>query len=110
VPGLPIEINGQTGRTFSVRYKEYIRAIRSNSSNSGYSNHILNTGHTYGTITGTVDVIRTGRKGRHLNILEKYHIYTISRNSLHINDTSKHTILYSKQYMNFTIGSSTYAT
>jgi hypothetical protein len=34
-----------------------------------------------------MDVIRTGRKGRHLNTLEKYHIYKISRNNLHMNDT-----------------------
>jgi hypothetical protein len=57
---------GQTGRTFSKRYKEHIQATRNNNSNSGYSNHIVNTGHTYGTIADTMDVIRTGRKGRHL--------------------------------------------
>jgi hypothetical protein len=32
---------GQTGRTFNVRYKEHIHAIRSNKSNCGYSNHIV---------------------------------------------------------------------
>jgi hypothetical protein len=32
------------------------------------------TGPTYGTITDIMDVIRTGRKSRHLNILEKYDI------------------------------------
>jgi hypothetical protein len=53
----------------------------------GYSNHILNTGHTYGTITDTMDVIRTGRKGKHLNTLEKYYIYKISKNNVHMNDT-----------------------
>jgi hypothetical protein len=72
---------------FNVRYKEHIHAIRSNNSNSGYSNHILNTGHTYGIITDTMDIIRTGGKGRYLNTLEKYHIYKISRNNLHMNDT-----------------------
>jgi hypothetical protein len=41
------------GRTFNIRYKEHIQAIRNNNSNSGYSNHIPNTGHTYGTITDT---------------------------------------------------------
>jgi hypothetical protein len=41
---------GQTGRTFKVRYKEHIQAIRNNNGNFGYSNHILNTGYTYGTI------------------------------------------------------------
>jgi hypothetical protein len=39
---------GQTSRTFHDRYKEHIRAIRSNNGNSGHSNHILNTGHAHG--------------------------------------------------------------
>jgi hypothetical protein len=34
-----------------------------------------------------MDAIRTGRKGRHLNTLEKYQIYKISRNNEHMNDT-----------------------
>jgi hypothetical protein len=62
---------GQTGRKFNARYKERIHAIRSKNDNSGYSNHILSTGHTYGTITDTVDIIRTGGEGRHLNTLGK---------------------------------------
>jgi hypothetical protein len=33
-----------------------------------------------------MDVIRIGRRSRHLNILERYHIYKISRNNLHVND------------------------
>jgi hypothetical protein len=41
---------GQTGRTFQTRYKEHIHEIRNNNSKSGNSNHILNTGHKYGTI------------------------------------------------------------
>jgi hypothetical protein len=56
---------------FSVRYKEHIHTIRSNNSNLGYSNHTLNTGRTYGTITDTMDVISTGREGRSLNTLKK---------------------------------------
>jgi hypothetical protein len=76
----PLKYIGQTGRMFEVRYKEYIHAIRRNNSNSGYSNHILNTDIAYRTITDTMDVIRAGRKGRHF---EKYHIYKISRNNLH---------------------------
>jgi hypothetical protein len=34
-----------------------------------------------------MDVIQTRKKGRHLNTLEKYHIYKISRNNFHKNDT-----------------------
>jgi hypothetical protein len=80
----PLRYIGQTGRTFKIKYKEHIQAIRINNANSGYSNHtsILNTGHTYGTITDTMNVIRNGRKGGYLNILEKYHIFKISKTNI----------------------------
>jgi hypothetical protein len=64
----PLKYIGQTGRTFNIRYEEHIHDIRSNNSNSGYSNHILNAGHTYGTICHTMDVITTGRKGKYLAV------------------------------------------
>jgi hypothetical protein len=60
----PLKYIGQTGVIFDIRYKEHIHSIRNNR-NSGYSNHILNAGHTYGTVTANMDDIRTGRKGRH---------------------------------------------
>jgi hypothetical protein len=47
----PLKYIGQTGRTFANRYKENIHDIKGSNSNSKYSNHILNTGHTYGTPT-----------------------------------------------------------
>jgi hypothetical protein len=45
-PDCPQKYKGQTGRTFNIRYKEHIETIGNNNGNSGYSNHILNTGHT----------------------------------------------------------------
>jgi hypothetical protein len=36
-----------------------------------------------------MQVIRTERKGKHLNTLEKYHIHKISKEGLHMNDTYK---------------------
>jgi hypothetical protein len=38
----PLKYIGQTGRIFNIRYKEHIQAIRNNSSNPDYWNHILN--------------------------------------------------------------------
>jgi hypothetical protein len=61
--------------------------IRNNNGYSEYSNHILNTGHTYKTINDAIDIIRNGRKGRHLNTLEKYHVYKISKTNIQLNDT-----------------------
>jgi hypothetical protein len=78
----------EMGRTFNTRYKEHIYNIESNNSNMGYSRYILDTGHTYGTMEDTMDIVRIGRKGQHLNTLEKYYIYKISREKLHMNDTS----------------------
>jgi hypothetical protein len=83
----PLKYIGQTGRTFNIRYKEHVQDIRNNNNNSVYSNHILNTGHTYGTINDTMDIIRKGKKGQHLNTLEKYYIHKISKNNLHMNYT-----------------------
>jgi hypothetical protein len=59
---------GQTGIRLNIRYIDHIHAIRNNNSSSDYSSHILNTGHTYGSITDIMDVINTGSKGRYLKI------------------------------------------
>jgi hypothetical protein len=90
----PMKYTGQTGRTFSTRYKEHIHDIIINNSNSRYLNHMLNTGHTYGVMMDTMDIITTGRKGKHLNTLERYHIYRTNRENLHMNDTHLDTQYY----------------
>jgi hypothetical protein len=90
----PLKYIGQTGRTFKTRYKEHIQAIRNNNGNSGYSKHILNTGHTYGSVTDTMKALKTQSKGRHLNTVERYYIYIyiyiyiykIKKNGIQMND------------------------
>jgi hypothetical protein len=82
----PLKYIEQTGRTFKTRYKEHIQAIRNNNSNSGYSKHILNTGHTCGSITDTMKTLKTQRKERHLNTLERYCMYKMRKNGTQIND------------------------
>jgi hypothetical protein len=34
-----------------------------------------------------MEIIKTGKKGKHINTPEKYHIYRISKDNLHMNDT-----------------------
>jgi hypothetical protein len=58
----PLRYIGQTGRTFKDRYKEHIQAIRTNKHTSKYAQHILDTGHAYGTIEETMDIIQTTKK------------------------------------------------
>jgi hypothetical protein len=83
----PKKYVGQTSRTFNIRYKEHIHDIRTNNGNTGYANHILNTGHAYGPITDTMEIITTGKKGKHLNTLERYYIYKTNKENIQMNDT-----------------------
>jgi hypothetical protein len=52
---------------------EYILAIRNNNGNSEYSNHILNRGQSYWSITDTMKDIKIERT--RVNTLDKYYIY-----------------------------------
>jgi hypothetical protein len=83
MPRLSAKIHRKTGRTLNIRYKEHTHDIRGNNSNSGYSNHILRRGHTFRTIRETTDSVKTGKKGKYLNTLQKYHFYEISNDNLH---------------------------
>jgi hypothetical protein len=59
-----LKYKGQTGRTLNTRYKEHIHAIRNKNSNTGYANHLLNTGHKNGIMTDTMEIIKAGKKGK----------------------------------------------
>jgi hypothetical protein len=43
----PLTYIRQTGMTLNIRYKQNIEAIININNNLGYSNHILNSGHTW---------------------------------------------------------------
>jgi hypothetical protein len=85
--GCPRKYIGQTGRNFNTRYKEHIHAIRTNSTNSRYAQHILDTQHPYGPMTDIMKILHLNQKGREMNTWERYHIYTLSRDELQLNDT-----------------------
>lgn len=69
----------------------------------------LSTGHRYGTLTGAMDVIRTRWKGKHLSTFERYYIYKISSDNLHMRSMHNGSIiLYLRHNRNYTLDS-TYA-
>jgi hypothetical protein len=51
-----------------------IQDMWNNRGNTGFSQHILDTGHSYGSMENTMTVLKTGNKGQYMNSLEKYHI------------------------------------
>jgi hypothetical protein len=78
---------GQTGRTFKLRYKEHINAIRTNKQNSKYAQHILETRHNYDTMDQIMKILHIEKKGPKLNTLERFHIYKMTKKGLQMNDT-----------------------
>jgi hypothetical protein len=52
-----------------------------------FAQHILNTGHAYGCMEDAMMILNNIGKGAHVNILEKFHIYEISEQGMHLNDT-----------------------
>jgi hypothetical protein len=81
----PLKYVGQAGHMLYTRRKAHIEAVRNNNGNSGYSNHMLNTGHAFGSITDTMKVVKLKKKK---NTPEKYHIYKMSKNGLQMNDAN----------------------
>jgi hypothetical protein len=76
---MPLKYVRDTGRMIHTRYKEHKKVILTNKQYSGYAQHILNTGHTCGSLTETMEVIcTTKKKGSYLNALENYCIYELA--------------------------------
>jgi hypothetical protein len=73
-------------RTFKAHYKEHLQAIRTNKHNSGFAQHILDTGHIYDSINQTMEVLHVEKKEQKLNTLERFHIYNLTKKALQMND------------------------
>ncbi|XP_021935838.1 uncharacterized protein LOC110837712 [Zootermopsis nevadensis] len=84
----PLTYIGQTGRTFTHRYKEHIAAIRHNKDSSAYAKHILNTGHAYNTINETMDILKIVQNKNHRNTIEKYYIQQTYKQNICLNDNN----------------------
>jgi hypothetical protein len=72
---------GQTGRNFKTRFKEHVLDIKNKRSKTGFSHHILGTGHIYGNIEKTMEILNLHEKGNCLNTLDKFHIYKANKDN-----------------------------
>ena len=77
---------GQTGRSFTQRFKEHKNAFRSNRNTSNYAKHALEHSHPFGPIHETMQISQYQGKGAHLNTTERYFIYREFSNNNHLND------------------------
>jgi hypothetical protein len=58
---LKIGCNVQNERAviYDVCYVEHMQTMKANKQNSKYAQHSLDTGHTYGTINDTIEILHT---------------------------------------------------
>jgi hypothetical protein len=79
---------GQTDRGLEIRYKEHIRHIKNNSSQSAYTHHVLLNRHNYGPMETTVTLLHKAKKVKRMNTLENYYIQFFQHNNTVINEHS----------------------
>lgn len=80
MPGLPIKMH-------RPEVEHFRQAIISNNESLGYPNHLLKQEmRTCGTVTDTMETMKTAKRGKHLNTMKKYLVYTISNERLHMTD------------------------
>jgi len=77
---------GQSDRSINVRHKEHIRYIRTNNPLSAYALHILQSGHEYGTITDTLQLLKTCQKGIRMNCWEALYMQVFRQHKLLITE------------------------
>jgi hypothetical protein len=73
---------------FKTRFKEHIQDIKNNRAKTGYSQHILNTGHEYNTIENCMSIVQIQNKGKLLNTMEKFYIYKEQKTGNLLNENS----------------------
>jgi len=85
---------GQTGRRFSICYKEHKSAFHNNSHTSNFAQHLQEEAHSFGSINNIMQVLHHQRKGVHLNTIERFYIHKEHAAGNHLNDD--HTIFPNK--------------
>jgi hypothetical protein len=66
---------GQTGRSFSGRYKEHRLSYRTNNTNSNFAQHLLENSHAFAPIDKALHILEFQKESIHMNSLERFHIY-----------------------------------
>jgi hypothetical protein len=75
---------GQTRRQFETRYNEHKTDFYMHHNSSGFTKHLTEHMHSFGLINKIMETILCHKKGAHLNMLERFHIFSefVKNNSL----------------------------
>jgi hypothetical protein len=59
--------------------QRHIHAIHTNKTTSRYVQHVLETGHTHGTLENALNILHHEKKGPLMNTLEQFHIHRLKK-------------------------------
>jgi hypothetical protein len=79
---------GQTGRNFTTRFKEHKNAFRTGNQSNRFAKHLMENLHHFGQMQNTMTILHLQDKGRLLNTIENFYIYSKHREQNHLNDES----------------------
>jgi hypothetical protein len=61
-------------------FPDHMNSIKNNNStNSNYTQHILEMNHKHETVENTVDVLQITGKWKHVNTLKKFRVWNLSK-------------------------------
>ncbi len=79
---------GQTGRSFRTRFREHARDFKYRTGNSKFAQHLIDQGHSFGSIDSIMEILHVVRKGALKDTLERFQIYKATSLGIQINDRS----------------------
>ena len=80
---------GQTERSFKKRYKEHFHDFKYNIHRSRFATHLLENKHSMGPINEVMELVYTTSKGKFVDTVERFYIYSETRGNNQINDKNK---------------------
>jgi hypothetical protein len=85
-PDCSMKYIGQTGRPFSVRFKEHYREYTHDNPKSKFSEHLLQAHHSIGPMHSIIEPLYYITKGPLMNTIERFHIYRETQLDNQLND------------------------
>lgn len=90
---------GQTGRNFSIRFKEHLNAFKKGKKTSTFANHALDNNHCFDE--SSLSVIHLAEKGLRLTILESLEIHKQKNNPDNTILNDQLDLMYTPLFRNF---------
>jgi hypothetical protein len=77
---------GQTGRPFRISFREHYDDYKYANNRSKFAQHIIDEGHSFGPMNDIMEIIHVAKKGRMLDTLERFYIYSETKRGNQLND------------------------